>query len=231
MPRSVIAFLVGLALCATTAAADDDPIKTKLGTAKKDYDTKLEKYKKGVTDWLDKKEETARKAGNKELVDQIKLAREIYQDTGTLPVVPPPDVQKTLTGAQTVYDAALIAAVKDYTKAKKDEEAAAITKQLQEFREEIDPRTPVKKALLGTWKVTVASEKYTGEWTFNNDGSVNSTKGVAKGQWSIDVNRRAVLIGWGKDLTDKFDLPLNPNGTVGSQVGRQNAKLEAVKKP
>lgn len=226
----VVLGMVLLTSATAVTAADEDPIKAKLDTARKEFDAKSEKYTKSVNEWLDKKEETARKAGNKTLVDQIKQVHETFQDTGELHVAPPPDVLKILTGARTAYEAALVSAVKDYTKAKKDDEAAAATARLKEFREEIDPRTPIKKSLLGTWKITMGD--YKAEWTFKEDGTLTSTAGnVKQGNWAIDLNRRAVLIVWGKDLTDKIDLPLNPKGTAGSQIGRENRKLEAVKVP
>jgi hypothetical protein len=48
---------------------------------------------------------------------------------------------------------------------------------------------------------------------------------------TIDLSKKQVLINWSSDATDKLDLPLNPNSTLGSQVGRNSYKLEAVKVP
>jgi hypothetical protein len=183
-----------------------------------------------VNAWLDKKEDAARKAGDKLLVDQVKLARQLYEDSGRPPVIPPPDVLKLPTSAQKEYDAAMVAATKEYLLAKKDDEVAKVAQQLKEFREEIDPRAPFKKALAGTWSVSVA--KHSAEWTFKEDGTVTSTEGAIKeGRWGVDLNHGVILIVWSKDYVDKFDLPLDPAKTLGSQVGRGNAKIEAVKKP
>jgi hypothetical protein len=218
-------------MCTGARAADEDPIKTKLDNAKKEYDAKLVKFKEASNAWLDKKEEAARKSGDKVVVDQIKAARQIYEDSGNLPVVPPADVRKILTGAQTAYDAAMVTAIKEYTKAKKDDEAKEITKKLKDFRDALDPRIPIKKALLGTW--TVVMPGYKGEWTFKDDGSVESsgTNGSHPGTWAFDPALGAIVVTWKSGIQNKFDLPLNPTKTTGSQAGGKNEKLEAVKKP
>lgn len=218
-----------LAMVATTRA-DDDPIKTKLEGARKDYDSKVEKYNKAINDWLDKKEETARKAGNKATVDQIKTQRESFQDTGMLLTNPPPDVQKILTDAQKAYEATLVAGVKDYTKAKKDAEAAEVSDRLKAFKEEVDQLVnQIKNALVGTWKVSVGD--YKGDWVFKADGTVEGkgSNGDIPGKWALDKAKGCVTITWKGGLQDKFNLPLDPKGTAGSQVGRENKKLEAVK--
>jgi multiple sugar transport system substrate-binding protein len=41
----------------------------------------------------------------------------------------------------------------------------------------------------------------------------------------------ALLIKWNSDAADKLDLPLDPKSTTGSQVGRNNYNLEAVRVP
>jgi hypothetical protein len=88
-----------------------------------------------------------------------------------------------------------------------------------------------KKTLLGKWKIAMENG-YKGEWKFNEDGTVDSsTNGAKAGKWTIDLSNKQVLINWDSDAADKLDLPLNPNSTLGSQVGRNSFKLEAVKVP
>lgn len=230
MRKPFLTSVLVLAMAATTRA-DDDPIKTKLETARKDYDAKVEKYNKAINDWLDKKEETARKAGNKAAVDQIKSQRETFQDTGLLLTNPPPDVQRILTEAQKSYEGTLVTGVKDYTKAKKDAEAGEVSDRLKAFKEEIDQQAnQIKKVLVGTWKVTVGD--YKGEWTFTADGAVDGkgSGGSVPGKWTFDKPKGCITITWKGGLQDKFDLPLDPKGTAGSQVGRDDKKLDAVKK-
>lgn len=89
----------------------------------------------------------------------------------------------------------------------------------------------VRKILLGKWKIALEND-YKGEWKFNVDGTVDSsTNGAKAGKWTIDLSRKQVLIKWNSDAADKLDLPLDPKSTTGSQVGRNNYKLEAVKVP
>jgi hypothetical protein len=89
----------------------------------------------------------------------------------------------------------------------------------------------VRKTLLGQWKIAMEND-YKGEWKFNVDGTVDSsTNGAKAGKWTIDLSKKQVLIKWNSDAADKLDLPLDPKSTTGSQVGRNNYKLEAVKVP
>ncbi len=89
----------------------------------------------------------------------------------------------------------------------------------------------VRKTLLGKWKIALEND-YRGEWKFNVDGTVDSsTNGAKAGKWTIDLSKKQVLIKWNSDAADKLDLPLDPKSTTGSQVGRNNYKLEAVKVP
>ena len=59
--------------CHTTAQQDDDPIRIKLDKALARYDVEFEKYSLAVVASFEKRSETARKKGDKQLVDQIKL--------------------------------------------------------------------------------------------------------------------------------------------------------------
>jgi hypothetical protein len=89
----------------------------------------------------------------------------------------------------------------------------------------------VRKTLLGKWNIAMENN-YKGEWKFNEDGTVDSsTNGAKAGKWTIDLSKKQVLIKWNSDAADKLDLPLDPKSTTGSQVGRNNYKLEAVKVP
>jgi hypothetical protein len=105
-------------------------------------------------------------------------------------------------------------------------------KEQKEFRSGGEDMTPaVRKTLLGKWIIAMEND-YKGEWKFNVDGTVDSsTNGAEAGKWTIDLSKKQVLIKWNSDVADKFDLPLDPKSTTGSQVGRNNYKLEAVKAP
>jgi hypothetical protein len=89
----------------------------------------------------------------------------------------------------------------------------------------------VRKTLLGKWNIAMENDSK-GEWKFNVDGTVDSsTTGAKAGQWTIDLSKKQVLIKWDSGAADKLDLPLDPRSTTGSQVGRNNSKLAAVKVP
>ncbi len=205
---------------------DKDPIKEKLFAAKVTYDKDMAEFRKAAEDWFDKREEAARKAGDKKLVDQIKADRKSFDEVDALPKTTPAAIAQKPPAARKALEAAYTDAVKAYTKAKKDDLAAAVEKELSAFRKEPDEK--FKTALLGTWKVSVGD--YKGEWLFKEDGAVDSsTSGAGSGKWALDKAKGAVVVTWNGGAKDKFDLPINPKGTIGSQVGRQNLKLEAVK--
>jgi hypothetical protein len=70
--------MCGIGLCA--APADDaEMVKEKLFQAKKEYDAAVQKFKKAITELLDKREDDARKKGDKKLVDQIKAERDAFE--------------------------------------------------------------------------------------------------------------------------------------------------------
>src|SRR5262245_13150537 len=76
--------LVALAFC--PARADDaENVKKKLAEARKVYTEEAERFKQAVTDFLDKREEDARKAGNKKLLDQVKVERAAFEQQSELP--------------------------------------------------------------------------------------------------------------------------------------------------
>lgn len=121
------------ALC--QARADDaEGVKKKLDEAKKAYADEVAKFKKGVTDLLDKREEDARKAGNKKLVDQIKAEHAAFEKTGELPAVIPVALRQQITAARGKLDKAYSAAVKDYVRLKEDAAAEATEKEEQKFQ-------------------------------------------------------------------------------------------------
>jgi hypothetical protein len=54
-----------------------------------------------------------------------------------------------------------------------------------------------------------------GEWKFNEDGTVDSSStGPKSGKWTIDINKKQVLITWGKDLADKSIYRSTPSPRV-----------------
>lgn len=158
MLRKCVA-LVAVVVCAgVLAAGDDDPIRAKLLTAKNAYDAEVRAARKQTEDWFDKREEAARKAGDKKLVDQIKAERTEYEDDGELPKNAPAAIRTRQDKALKALEATYAQAVKDYTKAKKDTEAAAVEAELKNVQARLKAINllslvnPKGAALAGEWK-------------------------------------------------------------------------------
>ncbi|HEV3383628.1 MAG TPA: hypothetical protein VG097_02370, partial [Gemmata sp.] len=123
-------FAIGLC----PARADDaEMVKEKLFQAKKEYDSEVQKYKKAITDFLDKREDDARKKGDKKLVDQIKSEREAFEKTGECPQKVASSIREPVTAARTKLDKAYAAAIKEYVRLKMDDAAGATEKEQHEF--------------------------------------------------------------------------------------------------
>lgn len=143
MIRSVLA-LCTLALCSSLAGAADDTIKKNLDSARATFEAEAQKVRQAVGEWLDKREEAARKDGNKRLVEQIKVEQEAFQDAGELPRNLPVPLKQRLVAARTSMEAAYATAMKAYTREKKDDEAAAVETELAEFKREFRPSLPAR---------------------------------------------------------------------------------------
>jgi hypothetical protein len=226
MIRNVV--VLAVLVCATVAWGDEkDPIREKLFAAKVVYDKEMSHVRMQVDEWFDKREEAARKAGDKKALDQVKIDRKAFDEDGDLPKNTPTTVLQKRDRAKKTLEAAYSEAIKAYTKAKKDDLATAVEKEWANLRKG-DVERFHKNVLLGTWRVSVGS--YKGDWTFKEDGTVESTGGVASGKWTLDVANKRVLITWDNNGgLDKFDLPLSPKGTSASQVDRMKARLDVVK--
>src|SRR5262245_30641723 len=94
---SAFAATVALGLCSARAADEVEGVKQKLFEAKKEYDGEVQKFRNAVADALDKREEAARKAGNKKALDEAKAERERFEKSGALPADPPKAAQAQLT--------------------------------------------------------------------------------------------------------------------------------------
>lgn len=130
---SALAALLAAVTLSARAADDADAVKERLFKAKKGYDAETQKFRKAVGDFLDKREDDARKAGNKKVVDQAKAERVAFEKAGDMPAALPPAVVKPMTAARAALDKAYTAAVKDYVKLKEDAAAEATEKEQQRF--------------------------------------------------------------------------------------------------
>ena len=158
MPRLLVPALAFLLAVGLSLRADEkDAVKEKLFAAKKEYDAEMKAYRTAAEAWFDKREEGARKAGDKKLVDQIKVERTAFDESGTLPKGAPAAIPQKATAARKALEAAYTQAVKDYVKGKKDDEAAAIEKEWKELAGgltlDLLPLVDLKThAVSGEWK-------------------------------------------------------------------------------
>lgn len=135
MVRCAVALTCVLAAAVALSAQDEkDPVKEKLFAAKVTYDKDMSAFRKTAGEWFDKREEIARKAGDKKALDQVKVDRTTFDADGLLPKTAPPDLQQRQVAPRKALETAYVLAVKDYIKGKKDDEAAATEKALLDFR-------------------------------------------------------------------------------------------------
>ena len=126
---------------ATTSDAapppEDDPIRDKLDKAKAVFDAAVEKYQQKVHDGLDKVEESATKAGNKDLVAQVQAEREAFDGSGDLPKSLPSaaEFKQDEDASRSILDSAYATAIKAYTNGKMETKADAVKEERKEFQE------------------------------------------------------------------------------------------------
>jgi hypothetical protein len=165
---ALITGILAAGLC--PARADDaDMVKEKLFQAKKDYDAEVQRFKKAITDHLDKREGDARKAGNKKLVDQIKAERDAFEKTGESPQMVPSSIREPVAAARSKLDKAYTTAIKEYVRLKLDDAAGATEKEQGEFK--------LSSAFLFGKRAYLVSLKHfdvkTWNKTFTNNGTLH----------------------------------------------------------
>jgi len=119
---------------ADTTSRDADAIKSRLKEAKASYEAKKKRLHKEILDGLTEREEAARTAGNKPLVDLLKAQRQALRERDECP----PDTSQTLkdriAALRNEMATAYEDAIKEYTRAGNDREASAVEKELAAFR-------------------------------------------------------------------------------------------------
>jgi hypothetical protein len=179
-------FLAAVAVCfalIVPGRADDDPIKTRLDEARQQYRETIERSRKNILDMLEKKEAIARDKGDKKAVDAVKAEREAFNDKDVVPKSLTTDYTKDVSRAQAAMTAAFETAIKDYTKAKKDDDASKVEEELKAFKKEISakPGTAAKaNDLIGTFTGQSGSGGLTEIWTIKKDDGKWSVKGIFK---------------------------------------------------
>ena len=129
-----LAVLAWLFASGPAASQTVDVVKGKLDKAKALHKEETDKLRAEVAAYFDKREETARKKGDLKQVEKIKSEREAFDEKSELPPTAPPALKKKYRAAQAKLGHAYGEAVKAYTKAGKDTEAAAVEQEFAGFR-------------------------------------------------------------------------------------------------
>jgi hypothetical protein len=164
-------------------------VRTKLDKAKAAYTADVENYRATVAAWFDKREEAARKNGDKKAVDQIKAERQAFDGKGELPKHFPPAMRSQLTAARTKLEAAYKAAISEYIKGKRDEDATAVEKELAGLQ----PGSPSKAVSV---EERIADRVwYTGKGQFEfKRGGALVRDGKKVGTWAVIGSDRVVSV-------------------------------------
>lgn len=134
MPHRRLTCLLAFAAFAMLAPAradDVETVKEKLFQAKKEYDGETRKFRTAVTEALDKREETARKAGDRKAVEAAKAERDRFDKNGELPASTPAAALTQMKAARANLARGYMAAVKDYVRLKEDAAAEATEMEYQ----------------------------------------------------------------------------------------------------
>lgn len=115
-------------------AVGQDATQKELDRAKATYATEKEAYRSSILDAFAKREDAARKSGDKKLIDQIKAERDAFENWHAVPSNVLPAVNKRRASSRTRMEASYNTAIKAYVRSKNDDAAAALEKELVTFR-------------------------------------------------------------------------------------------------
>src|SRR5262245_45924134 len=147
MLKPVLIICVAITISTAAALADDDVVRIKLDAARLAYEQEMAKNRRVVHEWIDQREDTARKDGNKKAVDLIKAERRAFDEKNDLPRNVPDEFRQNFLKARATLEAAYNTAVKEYVQVKKDYEATVVEKELVRLKN--TPLTVVPTAVAG----------------------------------------------------------------------------------
>ena len=137
--------LLPLVLCGFLAelaggvwAEEPDPTRAKLDGAVKIFSAQQAKFREGVVTHFETRETAVRNAGNKKMLDELKVERKQFDDKGMLPRSTPTALRQSMLTAIAKVEAAYELAIKEYTKVKKDTEATAVERESNAFKRQIE---------------------------------------------------------------------------------------------
>jgi len=127
-----------LFLLQSASRADEpaaDPIAAKITAAKDAFYAERDKADEALIKLLEKKEATAKQAGDLKTLEAVRAELEVFRNEGSLPkLVPLTIYDSSLKSARTKLENVYLGAIKTYTQKDKLDEAKALQKELDEFR-------------------------------------------------------------------------------------------------
>jgi flagellar motility protein MotE (MotC chaperone) len=137
--KRLSALLLGACLIlfiSTDRGQGADPIGDKLEKAKAKFEQEMKKAKEMAKKYFDDREDKARKAkkDNKKLLDEVNDEKKAFEEHGLLGERAPRELKALVTTQQSLLKAAYAKAVDEYTKAKKDDLSAAVTKEWEQVK-------------------------------------------------------------------------------------------------
>ncbi|HWL08326.1 MAG TPA: hypothetical protein VNQ76_07975 [Planctomicrobium sp.] len=190
-------FVAFLWLTVSVATAADDPIAAKLERARQQYDKSREDIKGKVNQFLDRKQESARKAGNLPLLSVIDEARSQFETAGAIPDDAPTSYYRQACVAHTTLESAYEAAIKSYTQGGQLDEAKRLSDALEVLK-----NTGLELATKFNQEVQVSARREIGY----DLGSISKNDRIrlsyVSGKWK----------GWGNIASDSPDEPMLEKG-------------------
>lgn len=159
----IVAFGFALVICAGAASAQDaDPVRDKLFAAKRAHDAEQKSIREQAEAWFDKREQAAQKMGDTKAADLVRAERVAFDDGGELPKSAPASIKTQQERALKALEVAYAQALKEYTVAKRSDDAEAAETELRNIRSRlyavdllalVNPKT---HRLSGEWVKTAA---------------------------------------------------------------------------
>lgn len=158
MIRGLLFVFVSSLASSTVSFAQEDPVEQKLVESKAQFESATENARTALIEALQKKEDSAKKSGNLQLLLAVQADVKAFEENGDLPKSVPTGVYEgQMKRARVRLEAAYSEAVKLYTKDGSVELAKAVQKELDEFKIPSDTDT-LKKGTVwrGMLKASIA---------------------------------------------------------------------------
>ena len=129
-------FVLACLIChflALAGTAADDVIASRLTATRTAHAEQCDRLRQEVEAAFEKRERSSRSSGDKKLVDQLAIARSAFEEKGELPSFTPNAAVRRVATARVALEGAYSNAIRQLIKAKQDEEALALEKELRDY--------------------------------------------------------------------------------------------------